>query len=141
MFKQISARRALFAAAIGFLASAALHADDQPRPGSFAAVMAVKDPSHFGPHLPAADLPSAYRPPVPGSIAAIAAAKDPSHYGPHLAAADAPTRYASPAPGSIVAVLAAKNPSRFGPHAPAPEAVAANPVPDTAGPRDCDAVC
>ena len=67
------ARLTLFAAALSLssLFSAAYADDGQPRPGSFATIMAVKDPSHFGPHLPAADVPFRQVAPVPGSIAAI----------------------------------------------------------------------
>ena len=149
MFQHHSARRALFAAvvAVSSLVSIAAHADgDQPRPGSFAAIMAIKDPANFGPHLPAADLPSTYRAPVPGSIAAISAVKDPAHFGPHLLAADVPSRYVPPAPGSIAAILAVKDPANFGPHLPAADGSAPAgtlAAGDTGHPglRDCDRAC
>ncbi len=116
------AQRALFAAvfSISSLVSVAAHADGaRPRAAAFAAVLAAKDPSHFGPHLPVADLPSSYRAPVPGSIAALSAARDPSHFGSHLSAADQPSAYTALVPGSIAALLAVKDPSRSGLHLPA----------------------
>jgi len=73
MSQHHSARHTLFAALVSItsLVSIAAHADDhQPRPGSFAAIMAIKDSSHFGPHLPAADAPSAATQPAAASLAA-----------------------------------------------------------------------
>jgi len=123
MSQHHSVRRTLLAAllsSIGSLASIAAHADDpQLRPGSFAAIMAIKDPAQFGPHLPVADLPSTYQAAVPGSSAAIAAIKDPSHSGPHLAAADVPSPHVAPLPGSSTAILAVKDQANFDPHLPA----------------------
>ena len=151
MFQHHSARRALCAAVVGVssLVSIAAHADsDQPLPGSFAAIMAVKDPAHFGPHLPAADLQSAYQAPVPGSIAAIAAVKDPSRFGSHLLATDAPSRYVPPVPGSITTILAVKDPANFAPHLLASDSLDAAPAGSVAaraagqsGLRDCDTAC
>ena len=115
------AQRALLTAvfSISSLVSVTARADgDRPHAAAFAAVMAAKDPSHFGPHLPAADLPSSYRAPVPGSIAALASARDPSHFGRHLAAADEPSAYMALVPGSIAGLLAVKDPSRSGLHLP-----------------------
>ncbi|MDB5975238.1 MAG: hypothetical protein JWR07_1998 [Nevskia sp.] len=154
MFQQYSAQRTLLAAVVGissFVSVAARADGDQPRAANFVAVMAAKDPAHFGPHLPAADLPSTYRAPVPGSIAAIAAAKDPSHFGPYLAAANVPSSYLAPATGSIAALLAVKDPSRFGPHPaagdsasgdapPAPGSLAAGDG-GSSGRRGCDTAC
>lgn len=84
-----------------------------PKPGSFRAIMSVKDPAHYGPHLPAADIPSTYVAPKPGSFRAIMSAKDPSHYGPHLPAADIPSKYVAPAPGSALGLLSVKDPMRY----------------------------
>ena len=54
-----------------------------PVPGSFAAIMAVKDPAHYGPHLPAADEPSKPNCTLrPGSWEAIMSVKVSQHYGP-----------------------------------------------------------
>lgn len=115
------ARRASLAVAAFSLsiASLAAHAaDDQPLPGSFAAIMAIKDPSHFGWHLAAADLPprDVPRAPAPGSFAAIMAIKDPSHFGAHLPAAN---RRAQPGctlrSGSWEAIVSVKDPAHYGP--------------------------
>lgn len=91
MSKHHSTRFAFAAAAALILGSASTlpaYADSSISTNAFNAIMAAKDPSHFGPHLPAADAPSRYVAPIPGSAAAIWAYKDPSHYGPHLAAAE-----------------------------------------------------
>lgn len=130
MFKHHSTRRA-FAATVLTLGSAvtlSAYADGPARTNAFTAVMAVKDPSHYGPHLPAADEPSRYVAPVPGSTAAIWASKDPSRYGPHLAAANAKPASGSasfaafesvrasrraPRPGSRDALILAKDPMFF----------------------------
>ncbi len=130
MFKHHSTRHA-FTAAVLILGSAvtlSAYADGPARNNAFNAVMAVKDPSHYGPHLPAADEPSRYVAPTPGSAAAIWAYKDPSHYGPHLAAADTKPASGSasfaafesvrasrpaPRPGSWEAVITAKDPMFF----------------------------
>lgn len=121
MFQRLSVRRALLAVAV--LASSSTifpaHADDHPRVSdSFAAIMAIKDPSHFGRHLPAADLPprADSSKPESGSFAAIMAVKDPAHYGPHLPAADLP-----PSPrctlrsGTWEAIMSVKDPQHYGP--------------------------
>ena len=57
----------------------------------FQAIMAVKAPQVYGPHLAQADAPLADQgaQPKPGSFQAIMSAKAPQAYGPHLAAADA----------------------------------------------------
>jgi len=117
MFKHHSTRR-VFAATLLTLSSAvslSAFAGPLPRTNSFNAVMAVKDPSHFGPHLPAADVPSTYVAPRPGSIAAIMSTKDPAHYGPHLAATNQPiqTGRFPPRPGSFEAIILAKDPMFF----------------------------
>lgn len=113
-------RASLVAAALALSAGslAARAADDQTRPGSFAAIMAIKDPSHFGRHLPAADLPPRDGPPAPapGSFAAIMAIKDPSHFGPHPAAADRPARpRCTLRSGSWEAIMSVKDPAHYGP--------------------------
>jgi len=117
MFKHNSTRRvfAVAALALGSAVSLSAFAGPQPPVNAFTAVMAAKDPSHFGPHLPAADVPSSYVPPVPGSAAALNAAKDPSHFGPHLAATDRPiqTGRFPPRPGSFEALILAKDPMFF----------------------------
>lgn len=117
MFKHYSTRRAFAAAllALGSVSTLSAYAGPLPRTNAFNAVMAVKDPSHFGPHLPAADEPSRYVPPVPGSIAAIMSTKDPAHYGPHLAATNQPiqTGRFPPRPGSFEAIILAKDPMFF----------------------------
>ena len=103
--------------AIAILSTQTASADDggyvTPKPGSFRAIMSIKDPSHYGPHLPAADIPSTYVAPVPGSWKAIMSVKDPSRYGPHLPAADIPSKYVAPAPGSALALLSVKDPMRY----------------------------
>lgn len=117
MFKHHSTRRA-FAAVVLTLGSAitvSAFAGPLPRNNAFNAVMAVKDPSHYGPHLAAADVPSTYVAPTPGSIAAIMSTKDPAHYGPHLAATNQPiqTGRFPPRPGSFEAIILAKDPMFF----------------------------
>ncbi len=154
MFLHQSAQRALLAAVVSFssLVSIAAHAEgSQPRATGFAAVLAVKDPAHFGPHLPAADLPSTYRASVPGSIAALSAAKDPAHFGSHLAAADAPSGYMALVPGSIAALLAVKDPSRPGLHLPVADSASGDALPASgslavdgeghSGMQGCDTAC
>ncbi|GAC1626280.1 MAG: hypothetical protein NVS9B10_13980 [Nevskia sp.] len=115
------ARRALLAAVVIAVSAGPVTAharDASPAPGSFAAIMAIKDPSHFGPHLPAADLPprtDAWAP-APGSFAAIMSIKDPSHYGPHLPAADLPPRATCTLrSGSWEAIMSVKDPQHYGP--------------------------
>ncbi len=148
------AQRALLAAVFGIssLVSVAARADgDRPHAAAFAAVMAAKDPSHFGPHLPAADLPSTYRAPVPGSIAALSATRDLSHFGPHLAAADEPSAYMALVPGSIAALLAVKDPSRSGLRLPAADSASDDALPASgslavdgkgrSGLQGCDTAC
>lgn len=54
MFSRSQARRALFAVAVSFAAFSSVHADDRVPHNAFLAVQAAKDPSHFDPHLPAA---------------------------------------------------------------------------------------
>lgn len=109
-------------------------ADPPYAAGSFCAIMSVKMPGLYGPHLAAADLPprDLHRP-APGSWQAIMAVKDPSHYGPHLPAPSSfaalqarrlgttnedgsavvpqadPCSTAYPAPGSFEALMRAKN--------------------------------
>jgi len=81
------------------------------RPGSFQAIMSVKSPGVYGPHLPAADRPDSGPAATPGSALSILAAKSPGVYGPHLAAADAPQARvvaSSCQPGSFAAVMSAK---------------------------------
>ncbi len=113
--------RALLAAVVlaSSIGSLPAHAGDgAPTPGSFAAIMAIKDLSHFGRHLPAAD-----RPPqvdesasAPGSFAAIMAIKDPAHFGRHLPAADRPSqRPCTLRPGSWEAIMSVKDPAHYGP--------------------------
>ncbi len=86
------------------------------RPGSFRAIMAVKLPGVYGPHLAAADQAAAADSVVtaqPASAKAVLAAKLPGVYGPHLAAADAgSTQVVSSTcqPGSFAAVMSAKLP-------------------------------
>ena len=118
------ARRALLAAVViaASVGPVMAHAGDaSPAPGSFAAIMAIKDPSHFGPHLLAADLPPRNDPstPKPGSFAAIMSIKDPSHYGPHLPAADLPPRTGCTLrSGSWDAIMSVKDPQHYGPCGP-----------------------
>ncbi|MBL6751841.1 MAG: hypothetical protein ISP90_15040 [Nevskia sp.] len=130
MSKHHSTRRT-FAATVLILGSAltlSAYADGAARSNAFTAVMAVKDPSHYGPHLPAADEPSRYVSPTPGSPAAIWASKDPSRFGPHLAAAETKPAAGSasfaafesvqasqpaPRPGSWQAIVLAKDPMYF----------------------------
>lgn len=84
--------------------------------GSFQAIMAYKDPAHFGRHLPAADLPSVYDGPRAGTWQAIMSIKDPARYGRHLAAADLPPAAGCTLrPGSWEAIMSVKDPSRYGP--------------------------
>ena len=117
MFTRLQAHRAVLAVVVSIAAAPTAHAGDQfPRPGSFAAIESVKDPAHYGAHLPAADLPAPCSSPKVTAIQALLAIKAPSHHGPHLAAADQPSHYLAPLPGSPQALLAAKNPARFGPH-------------------------
>jgi hypothetical protein len=111
-----TAIRILLLAAIG----SALHAEaaQPPQPGSFAAIMSVKDPARYLPHLPAADRPDSGRQyPQPGSWQAIMSVKDPAHYLPHLPAADLPQEDQHyPSPGSWEAIMSSKDPSHYGPH-------------------------
>lgn len=86
------------------------------QPGSYQAIMAYKDPAHFGRHLPAADLPSAYEGPRAGTWQAIMSVKDPAHYGRHLLAADLPPAAGCTLrPGSWEAIMSVKDSSRYGP--------------------------
>jgi hypothetical protein len=86
------------------------------QPGSYQAIMAYKDPAHFGRHLPAADLPSTYDGPRAGTWQAIMFVKDPARYGRHLAAADLPpAARCTLRPGSWEAIMSVKDPSRYGP--------------------------
>lgn len=123
MSKTYSVQRLLLATTL-FLSSAvslAAHADEAAtgyvpaRPGSWAAINSVKDPSRYGPHRPAADAPSTYAVPVPGSVAALQASKDPARFGPHLAAADramgSDTAARSQSPWEAIAL--AKDPMLF----------------------------
>ena len=97
-------------------ASQAADADaDTARPGSFQAIMAVKAPQVYGPHLAQADAPIADHgaQPKPGSFQAIMSAKAPEAFGPHLAAADAaPAKVANSTcrAGSFAAIMSAKLP-------------------------------
>ena len=85
-------------------------------PGSFEAIMYAKMPAVYGPHLPAADIPSTYTAPAPGSWLAIMSVKDPQHYGPRLAAADDPPKAGcSLRPGSWEAIMSVKDPQHYGP--------------------------
>lgn len=116
-------RRALLAAVVTavFVGPVVARASDlPPAPGSFAAIMSVKDPSHFGPHLPAADTPPRqFFSPAPGSFTAIMSVKDPSHWLPHLPAADLPAAGGCVArPGSFAAIMSVKDPSHWGPCGP-----------------------
>lgn len=117
MSKTHFARRLLLAATLFLSSTASLtaHADEAlnhgPAPAAWAAVMAAKDPSHFGPHLPAADAPSGYAPPAAGSTAALLSAKDPSRYGPHPAAAGQDA--AAPTRNAWQALVLAKDPMFF----------------------------
>jgi hypothetical protein len=82
-----------------------------PKPGSNQAIMSAKMPGQFGPHLPAANLPSTYHGPAPGSYQAIMSAKMPGQFGPHLVAANAsqaPVSSNSCRPGSYAAIMSAK---------------------------------
>ena len=88
---------------------------DTARPGSFQAIMAVKAPQVYGPHLAQADAPLADQgaQPKPGSFPAIMSAKAPQVYGVHLAAADAaPAKVAASTcrAGSFAAIMSAKLP-------------------------------
>lgn len=104
-----------------FILSAALSSQAQAHdltsapPGSYQAIMAYKDPAHFGRHLLAADLPSNYAGPKPGSWEAIMSVKDPARYGRHLPAADLPPAAGcSLRPGSWEAIMSIKDPARYG---------------------------
>ncbi len=110
--------RSTAAAALLLGVSATVWADpvkESPSPGSFEAIMSVKDPGHYG-HKAAGDAPILRRGEgLPGSFEAVMSVKDPAHWGPKAAVEreDCPTRIASP--GSYEAVMAVKDPGRFGP--------------------------
>lgn len=130
MNKQSLLKPLLLALAAAF--PLANYADDaaSPAPGSWQAIMSVKDPANYGRHLPAADQPPheiASLPP-PGTTAALLAAKDPASYARRFsptAIASGPAtgsfaRFESvkalppaPAPGSFEAIIRSKDPMFF----------------------------
>lgn len=88
-------------------------AQESPVPGSFEALMSVKDPGHYGPKA-AGDAPISPRSEgLPGSFEAVMSVKDPAHWGPKAGVEHegCPTR--STSPGSYEAVMAVKDPGRF----------------------------
>ncbi|MDM4771387.1 hypothetical protein [Solimonas sp. SE-A11] len=90
-------------------------AQEPPAPGSFAAIMSVKDPGNYGPKA-VSDAPISPRGEgLPGSFEAVMSVKDPAHWGPKAGVNHdgCPTQSASP--GSYEAVMAVKDPGRFGP--------------------------
>ncbi len=104
------------AALLGASAGAWAHpAQEPPAPGSFEAIMSVKDPGNYGLKV-AGDAPVSPRSAgLPGSFEAVMSVKDPAHWGPKAGVEHegCPTQSASP--GSYEAVMAVKDPGRFGP--------------------------
>ena len=103
---------------------------NQPRPGSYEAIMSYKDPQHYGPcgkRGPQPRVIESQTPdddPAPGSYRAIMSVKDPQNYGPQHWGHHGTVRSTNettpdtcnrPRPGSWEAIMSVKDPQHFGP--------------------------